>query len=495
MHWGTKASAQCTFYFLIGYNTASGYYLYKGPQTSTQLTPGKYFNPNYEDETVLREQNFQTDPTSFENRQYFIPSLSEKMVHNDIFVNFLKNKHLQKNYKQPKKKLFSSGLFHDEDSFTVQKPGSPVVSNRPSQNFVYFSRKASIPVPLPSKTNVKKGKYAYHRSNFQAANKTPVVGFDNNKNLRRVTKAVSLQTAPSLNYFVPRNRIYVPNYEAKHQKKTAKSFLAYQSSIDKKSNDNYTPTVQRSAFVKSVSNLNNLLPLKGKHKYRYFRSDGPYKPQKELDESKLAFNVKPSPRGTRHSSSSRYQKFNVDPFTKTTRSENTGKSHIYKQNLPSALRNVNSRYSHKDATKKGIPSWGARKRLNSVSAQDKFLLLNGGFKDAIKAGLLKTFNQPNDFHTFSANLKKRPTNFASWSSELSEPRGSDLNCVIWKNTHNSPFNMSQKSSRSSAKRYIKSGNRTEGATAFLSKKCYFPTRQVQDKAATYQQKLATRWRA
>lgn len=415
------------------------------------------------------------------------------MVHNDIFVNFLKNKHLQKNYKQLKKKPFSSGLFHD-GSFTGQKPGSPVVSDRPSQDFVYSSWKAPILVPLPSKTYVKKPKYVYRRNNFQAANKTPIFGCDDNKTLCRVTKAASLQKSPSLDYFVPRNHIYVPNYEAKHRKKKAKSFLAYPSSIDEKSNDDYTPTVQRSAFVKSASNLNNLLPLKEKHKY--FRSDGPYKPQKELDESKLVFNVKPSPRGSsRHSSSSRYQKFDVKPFTKTTHSENMGKSHLYNKNVPSALRNVNSKYSRQDAPKKGIQPRGARKRLNSVSAQDRFLLLNGGFKDAIKAGLLKPFNQPDDFRSFSANMKKGPTNVASWSSELSEPRGSDLNCIIWKNTHNSPFKRSQKSSRPSEKRYIKSRNHTEGAKAFLSKNCYFPTQRVQDKAANHQQKLASRWRA
>ncbi|XP_037538726.1 uncharacterized protein LOC119415641 [Nematolebias whitei] len=480
--WGSICFAAET-----GYNTAYGYYLYKSPQTSTQLTPGKYLNPNHEDETnVLREQNFvslQTEPTSFGNRQYLNPSFREKMVHNDIFVNFLKNRHLQKNYKQPKKTLVSSGLFHD-GSFTSQKPESLVLSNRPSQNFVYFSRKAPILVPLPAKTYVKQPKYVYRRNNFQAANKTPVFGCDDNNSLCRVTKAASLQKSPSLNYFVPRNHIYVPNYEAKHRKKMAKSFLAYLSSIDKKSNDDYTPTVQRSAFVKSVSNLNNLLPQKEKHKY--FRSDVPYKPQRELDESKLVFNVKPSPRGSsRHSTSSRYQKFDVDPFTKTTHSESTGKSHLYNQNLPSALQIVNSKYSRQDAPVKENPSQGARKRLNSVSAQDRFLLLNGGFKDAIKAGLLKSFKQPDGFHTFSANVKKGPTNVASWSSELSEPRGSDLNCVIWKNTPNSPFKRSQKSSRPTKKRYIKSKNHTEGATAFLSKNCYFPTWRVQDKAANH----------
>ncbi|XP_024863141.2 uncharacterized protein LOC108239990 [Kryptolebias marmoratus] len=555
-----------------GYNIAHGYYLYKSPQTSAQLTPGEYLNPNYENETnALRERTFvspRRDPVSFGNEQRLIPvrSFSEEteqsqpdfikkraavsVSHTDnskskvrsrrgndhripdrhqslnnligsnfistglrgnqvfsrqparhpyrhftalelatnkipnvgipsgrngLFISGAKNKHLPMTYKQPQQIWFPSGLFLNQDSFTVRKTGPPIdASSRPSRDFAYFSQKTSRSIPLPFKKSVKKTKYVYPRNVFQAGYKTPLGGFDS-KGLRKATKAGPLQKPPSLNYFVPRNQIYVPNYEAEHRKKAAKSILTYQSSTGKKSNnDYYTPAVQRSASVESVSYLHDLSPLKGGQKY--FQANVPYKSQKELDESNLVFNVKPSPHGlSRLSSSLGPQKVDVDPFRPSTRSENTRKSHLYHQNLASALQNADVKYS------------GMKSTQNSVSSQDRFLLQNGGYEDAVQAGLLKIFNQP----VFSDGLKKEPANFAPWSSEASEPKGSGLNCVVWKNTQSSPLQKSQKSSWPSVKRYVKSGNRSAGATEFLSKTCYFPFQRAQDMAANLQQKQ--RW--
>lgn len=533
------------FYFLVGYKVAHGYYLYKSPQTSTQLTPGEYLNTNYEDGTrALREGNsvsLQNQPDFINKRAMFsvphndnrknkvwikqgnghqmpnrhqpwhnlggstdvrvnkgfshqpalhpykrFPASEPALLsgRNDIFSSVSKSKHPQ-TAKKPTQKPFPSRSLLD-DPFTG-KTGPPAdASNRPSQDFVSFSPKSSRQISLPSKKNVKKPKFVY-----QTSYKTPLISFDNGKGLHKDTKAISFRNPPSLNYFVPENQIYVPKYEIKRRKKAAKSLLPSQSRTGKKMNSNYyNPAVQKSGSVEFVSDLNSLLPLKGKKKN--FRANVLYKPQKVLDKSNRVFNVKPSSRGSnRPSTSLGYQKFDVDPFKPTTHSEKAGKSHLYHQNLDSALQNVNTKYSSKESPKKGIPPRGAQNQMNSVSAQDRFLLLNGGYEDARKAGLLKTFNQPDDLNMFSASLKKEPTNLASWP----EPMGSDFNCVVWKNEQRSPLQRSQKSSRPSVKSYIKSGNRSGRATSFLSKTCYFQHQQVQDKADNRQQNAATRWRA
>lgn len=389
---------------------------------------------------------------------------------NDVFISVSKNKNLQTSYKKPNQSQFPSGLLVDEDRFTG-KTGRPAdASNRPSQDFVHFSHKLSRPISLPSKKNVKKPK-----SGYQRGYKSPLISFHNGKGLHKDTKAVSFRKPPSFNYFVPENQIYIPNDEAKRRKKAAKSLLA-QSTGKKTKNIYYTPPVQKSGSVQFVSSLNSLLPVKGKKKN--FRANVLYKPQKVLDKSNLDFNVEPSPRGSnRLSTSLTHQK--VEPFKPASHSENAGKSH-----LSPALQNVNTKHNGTDSTQKGIPSQGAKNQINSVSAQDRFLLLNGGYEDARKAGLLKT----DDLNMFAASLKKEPTNFASWS----EPTGSGSTCVVWKNAQRSPLQRSQKSLRPSAKSY-KSGNRLGRTTSFVSKTCYFQHQQVQDKAADRQQKVATRW--
>ncbi|MEQ2213324.1 hypothetical protein XENOCAPTIV_013014 [Xenoophorus captivus] len=115
---------------------------------------------------------------------------------------------------------------------------------------------------------------------------------------------------------------------------------------------------------------------------------------------------------------------------------------------------------------------------SSFSAQDRFLFLNGGYEDAMKAGLLKPISQPDGIQMLSDSMKTDPTNFFSWPSELfSEPREADLNCIIWKNTKSSSQPRSQKSARSSVNAYIKSKNRSARATAFFSRTCYTPFQQ------------------
>ncbi|MEQ2315841.1 hypothetical protein AMECASPLE_026567 [Ameca splendens] len=377
--------------------------------------------------------------------------------HNDFFISVSKNNQVQSGYDQPQQREIPSSLFSGEDSITDHKTVAAFdASNGPSQDFIFFSKKRSSSAPLGYRSKLHRTKY---KPVFSS-------GFDNSKGFHKVGQihVLSLPKPPSLNYFKPKNPIYVPNYEGINMN-TFQSFHTYKSSVGKKSKDGgRPPTSSTKASTESTPNSKFIFPHLG------LRAN---KPEKEQGRSHLAFNVKlssPLHGSTERSSNLGHQRFNAGPFILDAHPENKEKSSCYEPN-----KKVFSQHKDMHSIQKEIPP---QTRPSSFSAQDGFLFLNGGYEDAMKAGLLKPISQPDGIQMLSDSMKTDPTNFFSWPSELfSEPREADLNCIIWKNTKSSSQPRSQKSARSSVNAYIKSKNGSARATAFFSKTCYTPFQQ------------------
>nr|XP_054589150.1 uncharacterized protein LOC107388923 isoform X2 [Nothobranchius furzeri] len=356
--------------------------------------------------------------------------------------------HIRSNYKQPEQTLSPSRSFPGDNSVTGHMTDSFFdTSNRPSQDSSFFTRKSSRSgkssrsVPLSYKQNIQKPKYLHHINDLSSG--YPSDG-SYGKDLHQVTHTgvFSQQRPPSSSHVVLKNKMRLPNFAAKNKKKTAKTSPC-QSSVDNKSNHGcHAPTQQMTASARSLLNPKDRLPQRRDQKD--FRENVLYKPHQELDKSNLEFNeqnknTKAKPRGT-------------------------------------------------DSTQKEVSPKTARNQLNSISDQDRFLFQNGGYEDALKAGLMKTYNQPNVFRMFSD-----PTNLAFWPSEF-EVDPLDSNCIVWKSTLRSIPSKFPKSSQFFANTFAKLRKRPTRATALLSKTCYITIQQGQDKGFNRDRNPARRWR-
>ncbi|XP_021162885.2 uncharacterized protein LOC105938203 isoform X2 [Fundulus heteroclitus] len=346
------------------------------------------------------------------------------------------NNPAQSGSEPPQHRESPSDIFPGQGSFVNPNAVAAVdASNSPTQDLAFFSKKGDRSAPLGYRSKVHKTKYTpTFSSGF------PKVGQPH---------VLPPPKAPSLNYFIPFNQIYVPNYDGKNKKKKSKSFHhAYKASRGKKSKDGcYLPPSLEKASAESSSNSKYVFPHLG------LKANVP---QKERDGSHLAFTVKPSSplRGsTGHSGYLGYQTLHSDPFMLAANPEYKKKTfHFEPKEKPFPQQNL----IHKESSPQA--------HLGSFSAQDRFLFLNGGYKDAVKAGLLKPISQP--------------INFASWPQALlSEHKDPDMNCIIWKNTQSSSQPRSRNSSRSSLNAF-KLKNRSTRATTILSRACYKPSQMT-----------------
>lgn len=363
--------------------------------------------------------------------------------HKDFFFSASNNNHIQSGYKQPQQRLFPSSKLSGDLFINGNTVAALDASNHPAEDLI-FSKKP--PTLSPSRHRLKNHKTKH----------IPVFSPDDD-NFIGTPHIRSLTKPPSLNYFMPSNHIYIPNYQGKNMKKPLKSFKGYRSIGCKKSKDEEHRFTCSNGSPESASNL-------------FFSHLGleANKPQSKQGGSRLGFNVKPSHTqhdSTRIPSSPEHPSFNSGPFTLAAPPEYMENSARHKLDEKVVIQ--------QKGTQKAIPA------LRAFSAQDRFLFLNGGYEDAMKAGLLKPVIQPDVLQLLSDTMKTEPSNFASWPSELlSEPKDADLKCIIWKNAKSSSAPNSQKSSRSSVSTYIKSKNRSTRATTFLLRTCYIPSQQA-----------------
>ncbi|XP_061578064.1 uncharacterized protein LOC133444351 [Cololabis saira] len=522
-----------------GYKIADGYYLYEGQQTPNQVNPWESSEANCVDETMAvgQQSSFsqQPEPVSYRNRHQVTPfkSFSEEKVQRhpdpaDMEDRFImahpdKSRHFWRrqnanhqvpgsaaNFMSPSvygNQIFTPrpALYLDNSAAAIGPVSNNVVHatppvqsvsknqyvhysskepqqtwsplnppNNPSQDFSYFSRK---PSPSADGQNGFKPKYVSHKKHPSRGYQKPSGGFEHGKGLSSVTRPDVLypQKPQSSHSYVPRSDIYTPNPASKYKEKT------YDANGGKKSKAvYYTPSTHQPASSDSVSTLNIASPQSKGH--NGFITSTPHGPQRR-DYSYTGYRtIDPS---TFHQTSSVWA------------TEDGNKPDFKNQNLTPAPREPKekaiTKYRGRDVTRRKPVSHRRRNQPNSLSAQDRFLYLNGGYNEAMKAGLIKTSNQLPDPHMLLASMNKGPVNLDSWpSKKLLDSRGTDANCVVWLDTNHHPQKF-HKSSRSPVNTYVKSKNRSARGTVHMSKTCFKPqNRFARGKAAKRQWKLALR---
>lgn len=380
--------------------------------------------------------------------------------------------------KHPEQIQLPFGSSAGNDSSNDHRTASPV--NPPkglSRDFSYFSRQTSHSTPLAYEQNRLKPKYRkYPPRGYQRSSGK----FDRGESLHSVTQPDVLypQKPPSLKSYIPRREIYIPNHTPKYRGKM------YQTSVGKKSKDvYYTPSIHQPEPSGSASGFNNFLSQS-----RGSMASQKTAPQKQ-DNSHLVPGVKVH---YSHLSNSGYQK-DVGPSYLKGQAED--KPDRKNQDLVPAFQNPKENFVKVHTGTQKISSPRRRNKPNSLSAQDNFLYLNGGYHEAMKAGLVKNFNQPIGLQMFPASVNKEPINLDSWPSEMlrdSKPLYS--NCIVWQDTKSSYPQKFHKTSKSLLSRYIRSKNRSARATAYLSKTCFKPRQRANGKAAKRQRKFAARRR-
>ncbi|XP_041852577.1 uncharacterized protein LOC121647319 [Melanotaenia boesemani] len=362
----------------------------------------------------------------------YITSGSLPDINDGLFISVFKNQPVQSGYKRPQPIQFPLVSSGEEYSFSHHKAAYPDEHLRsPSQDFSYFSK-------TPKKTSRKKVS--------SVENQMFSGGFKHHKGLHREHQAYvpSQQNPPSLDSFSPRSQFFA-NHVSKEKKKTVPS-----ARCKPQKQDRFTVTLPSSSCGSS-----------------------------------------------RHCNYIKYNKVDTGPSTLTALTGDEKKSQLHNQNLIAAFQEPNdytmTKFRDRSSAWMGMASHGAKNQLSSLSADDRFLLQHGGYEDAVRAGLVKPIKQLTDHQISPDSINKRSMNLASWPSMLlSEPKGSDSNCIFWKNTKSPPTKKSQKLTQSSVNAYVQSKNRSARGTAYMLKTCYTPYQRAQVKNAKHTWKLAVR---
>ncbi|RVE71967.1 hypothetical protein OJAV_G00057200 [Oryzias javanicus] len=379
-------------------------------------------------------------------------------------LRFSNKQFFQSNYKPPGHTLLSLDSSSGKDFFSGRRVVSaPNTPKSLSQNYNHLSRKKMPSLPLNGNGNVLKSKYRSNRKYLSKRYKTPSAGFD--KGLQR-----GIQTGPPpqkpqfLSSYVPRSQ---PN--VKHLKKPAPLFQSFQSNASKRAKSVHHPSMLNQGVSSGfVVISNNRFPQNTRGDITV-----QYKPAKLLDNPHLVMKVPNS----RHSSTTECKYLDYQKVDARTPLKDDIKLDLNGQKLVADLQESNTSVTkprEANLKQRVMPSNLSENQLKSFSAQDRFLLVNGGYEDALKAGLLKPLSQP-DFPILSSMLNEDPAKLEPWPSLLlPEPPAS--NCVVWKDTQRSPPQKSQRLSQPSENAYLASKNRSARATASVSKICFTPNK-------------------
>lgn len=536
-----------------GYRHVHGYYLFGGPLTSNQFNPGKFLEANFENNLEYLRQLYkngnnarptrsliegvqQGHPGSVHKRDKPLVSQKERggawrsrgascqdecpsfdPVHstknlmstrenqeftptplkqeaavrpysngkensglsrgNRETLRFSNKQFVQSNYKQPGRTLLTLDSSPGKDFLS----GRRIAPNSPkslSQGFNHFSRKKVPVLPLNGNGNVLKSKYRSNRKYLSKRYKTPSASFD--KGLQRgIQTGLPPQKPQFLSAYVPRSQ---PN--VKHLKKPTPLLQSFQSNGSRRAKGiHHPPMLNQGVSSGFVVISNNRFPQSTRGHITV-----QYKPPTLLDNPHLVMKVPNS----RHSSTTECKYLNFHKVDAMTPQKDDINLDLHNQNLVPDLQESNISVTKPRETnlkQKVMPSNQSENQLKSFSAQDRFLLINGGYEDALKAGLLKPLSQP-DFPILSSLLNEDPAKLEPWPSLL-VPAPKDSNCVVWKESQRSPSQKSQRLSQQSENAYLASKNRSARATTSVSKICFTPNLWVQGKVA----KLATRRRA